>query len=79
MTRTHGTRSTYNAGCRCDDCTEATRVYANAMRVGRALDPDDPRHGTANGYGNWNCRCLECCQAYAPINAANRARRKANA
>jgi hypothetical protein len=30
------------------------------------IDPDDPRHGTANGYGNHRCRCEAC-------RAANRA------
>lgn len=28
-----------------------------------ADNPDDPRHGTANGYGNLGCRCLRCCAA----------------
>lgn len=26
--RTHGTRSTYNAGCGCEDCTRAERIYS---------------------------------------------------
>ena len=28
-----------------------------------AMRPDDPRHGTANGYSNLGCRCSECCAA----------------
>lgn len=28
-----------------------------------ALHPDDPRHGTTNGYGNLRCRCAACCRA----------------
>lgn len=24
------------------------------------LPPDDPRHGTSNGYGNLRCRCEAC-------------------
>ncbi|WP_141658660.1 hypothetical protein [Carbonactinospora thermoautotrophica] len=24
------------------------------------LPPDDPRHGTTNGYGNLGCRCDRC-------------------
>jgi hypothetical protein len=27
------------------------------------LAPDDPRHGTTNGYGNYGCRCEACCRA----------------
>lgn len=29
------------------------------------LAPDDPRHGTANGYSNRRCRCDECRAAWA--------------
>lgn len=28
------------------------------------LDPDDPRHGTANGYHNLGCRCRPCQLAW---------------
>lgn len=28
-------------------------------------DPDDPRHGSANGYGNLRCRCDRCTAAWA--------------
>lgn len=24
------------------------------------MTPDDPRHGTFNGYANLKCRCVEC-------------------
>lgn len=27
------------------------------------LEPDDPRHGTRNGYGNHYCRCDRCKEA----------------
>ena len=27
------------------------------------LAPDDPRHGTTNGYSNLGCRCDECREA----------------
>lgn len=33
-------------------------------RYGRPLDPDDPRHGTVNGYINRRCRCQECKDAW---------------
>jgi hypothetical protein len=28
------------------------------------LAPDDPRHGTPNGYGNLRCRCEPCRTAW---------------
>lgn len=31
----------------------------------RELAPDDPRHGTTNGYGNLGCRCERCQEAHA--------------
>lgn len=37
------------------------------------MTPDDPRHGTANGYGNLKCRCDACREAwrqYEPSRAA---------
>jgi hypothetical protein len=32
-------------------------------RSGSELEPDDPRHGTANGYTNLYCRCDRCKEA----------------
>lgn len=29
------------------------------------MSPDDPRHGTANGYNNLGCRCDRCRAAWA--------------
>jgi hypothetical protein len=29
------------------------------------MKPDDPRHGTANGYSNLKCRCAPCTAAWA--------------
>lgn len=76
---THGTRATYVYGCRCLDCTEANKGYADRARARRTLTPGDPRHGTPNAYTNYGCRCLLCSQAFVPINARGRARRKADA
>jgi len=33
MARTHGTRSAYNAGCRCDNCREASRAARARQRA----------------------------------------------
>lgn len=30
----------------------------------KGLPPDDPRHGTTNGYGNHGCRCDACREAH---------------
>lgn len=34
------------------------------------LPPDDPRHGTSNGYGNHYCRCDRCKEANRVAHAA---------
>lgn len=34
------------------------------------LAPDDPRHGTVNGYGNHACRCDPCREAHRKNHAA---------
>ena len=36
MATRHGTRSTYNAGCRCDRCLQAENEYAKSRRRGSA-------------------------------------------
>ena len=38
----------------------------------KRLAPDDPRHGTANGYGNLGCRCERCKTAYADVQRMRR-------
>ena len=45
MARTHGTRSAYNAGCRCDACREASRL-ARARQRNAAQDFDNYGDGT---------------------------------
>jgi len=39
MARTHGTRSAYNAGCRCDDCRETARAARARQRAAQVWDP----------------------------------------
>lgn len=39
------------------------------------LAPDDPRHGTPNGYNNHNCRCDDCKAAQRVDNMARRRER----
>lgn len=38
-TRTHGTASTYNKGCRCDDCRAAWREYKRSTYVPKPKKP----------------------------------------
>ena len=35
----------------------------------RQLAPDDPRHGTTNGYNNYGCRCAPCRAASSAARA----------
>jgi hypothetical protein len=39
MAATHGTRSRYLAGCRCDDCKDAQRRYQQRYRERKADNP----------------------------------------
>jgi hypothetical protein len=32
--------------------------------INKIPDPNDPRHGTSNGYSNLGCRCPDCTQAW---------------
>lgn len=50
----HGTRSKYQAGCRCDDCRRANRESQRRLK-GR----QPPSHGYS-GYKNYGCRCQVC-------------------
>lgn len=61
MVRTHGSASTYKAGCRCAECREAKRLQAERQRaaLGAKVVPDE-KHGTAAGYQRWGCRCARC-------------------
>ena len=63
----HGTRSRYNAGCSCDDCREAQRLYITQLKRrlhARLLDdPTQVRHGSRSTYINWGCRCDDCTEA----------------
>lgn len=40
------------------------------MRRDEPLPEGDPRHGTANGYGNRRCRCDACRAAHAAKHSA---------
>ena len=51
----------------CQKHYKAWKRYGNplgARTPGDITDPNDPRHGTVNGYGNQGCRCPRCCKAH---------------
>lgn len=75
----HGTKRTYDAGCRCDECKDIGSAAARkhrakvAAEAGREYRPHaaphaakgEIKHGTVSGYCNGGCR-EECCRrAYA--------------
>lgn len=39
MAARHGTRSKYNAGCRCDDCVQCNRDYDKSRRIAGRRNP----------------------------------------
>lgn len=63
--RTHGVRATYVAGCRCDLCTKANRLYHRRLKSRPA-----PSHGES-GYLNYGCRC-DVCRAAGSVRNARR-------
>ncbi len=73
--RTHGILATYNAGCRCEACKTACRVYYRRKNGHRAwgdyVAAVDARHATESRYAR-GCRCDECRRAAA----AGRRRRR---
>jgi hypothetical protein len=52
MTVTHGTRSAYNKGCRCDGCREASRL-ARARQRAAAVEPDASLESGIRSRGLW--------------------------
>ena len=44
-------------------CPECRRAAARSRRGRTLLREDDPRHGTANAYTNYGCRCAKCKRA----------------
>lgn len=65
--RWHGKASSYNAGCRCDECREAARVAHKAWRAQVrerfAAGDIQVRHGEAASYRMYGCRCEPCTEA----------------
>lgn len=53
-------------------CSVCENARARAKRKGGLPDPNDPRHGTPNGYLNLGCRCGSCREAARDHNRAKR-------
>lgn len=49
--------------CRTCSTTRARAYYRRNGRKFTPLSADDPRHGTRNGYANFQCRCERCSAA----------------
>ena len=71
----HGTASSYQRGCRCDECTSAGRERKRQLDAERREHPEDAPHGTTGGYTNWGCRCDLCRKVHADYMKAHRARK----
>lgn len=65
MARSHGTTGCYDAGCKCDPCTDANNDRAEAARASRAQR--DPKVHNASTYRNWpghGQNCTVCRDDY---------------
>ena len=88
MRRTHGNPSTYQAGCRCDDCRAANTAKRKAQHdewLARRVEIDGrmvaawapaEAHGRESTYANLGCRCDPCTEAGARKNARHHAKRR---
>jgi hypothetical protein len=48
------------------------RASAAEVKVAFVADPTDPRHGSANGYRNFGCRCPACTGAWTEYQRSRR-------
>lgn len=67
MAKTHGTHSTYTAGCRCEPCRQAATLASKAGRQRRAAllaSGAVVEHGRVSTYQHWGCRCADCRAAW---------------
>lgn len=63
MARTCGTASTYNAGCRCDDCRRASREARRRIRRAKPVPIGTRVMVDGRTYGPW--RCPYCGETFA--------------
>jgi len=79
----HGTPTSYNAGCRCDDCRaahrEARERWQARAKAGITKRGRDLPHGQPYTYTNYGCRCEACTHAHSRCLAEQRDRARAEA
>ena len=51
--KTHGTRYSYNKGCRCDQCRKANTTYVFQYRHKRAKLPSQPAYRNYHPWEPW--------------------------
>lgn len=73
---THGKVWSYNHGCRCQDCRDASTERRRQQRSAWKKRLDEAPHGTISGYGNWYCRCELCTARWSLYMQQQRAARK---
>jgi len=61
---THGTKSKYNMGCRCDDCRKAIADYNRELVERHSKLPKSKIPHGVDGYANYRCRCRKCVKIY---------------
>jgi hypothetical protein len=74
-----GTRTRYNAGCRCPLCRDACRrnvARLRALRRGQPI-PEHVPHGSPSTYTYYSCRCAPCSAAWSASCADYCRRRRA--
>ncbi len=59
----HGTSSKYTAGCRCDSCREAWRLYAQEQRRKKGKQPKR-RKCTCDSLDCYTCVCFHHMRLY---------------
>lgn len=57
--------------------TEYVAQWRRRAAARIAKNPNDPAHGTPNGYTNYQCHCLRCKRAHAKDHQRYRAQRRA--
>ena len=71
----HGEPARYQAGCRCEWCTEANTARAVASRRKAQQRRSPPVHGKDSSYVHHGCRCEICTKAHSKAFADYDARR----
>ncbi len=69
----HPSLSSYNRGCRCDECKNLNRIRANEYRS-RPVEKKNLTHGTQSSYVA-GCRCEKYTEANTEASRSHYVRR----